>query len=221
MALSELIQWGALDTIIDDWSNWRHHNSGFTVIHTILDEGSVELLRRAVKSPLVSLLDTSDYSNKRPLWYAVHKRDYVRVCILLQAGASTSCYSEHQGWNYITFHCPFALTVGDHNLDMAILLLTAQGHPFPDGHDRNCCKSMVIPSSIPPSFAALMKPDPKTYHLERCEKEMEKRKKRAMDVFIPFLFHLKKRTHRDVYRDYFLPLMKQIYSQTRYGACRK
>jgi hypothetical protein len=203
-----LIEAEALDVIITEHMKWVDTDSGCTVMHLIARLGSVDLLEHALKTPLITHVDKVDFGNRSPLYYAVHCGDLKKARLLLKAGAHMPCYGEQAGVSYSRIRCPFELTLGNENLDMAILLLTAQGRFFPDGHDQNCCRS------------GLTKPGPA--HLARCRQEMDKRSSRARGAFYPFLFHLKRATsgaNHIIYREVLIPMLRAIWRETRYDPC--
>lgn len=200
-----LIEAEALDVIITEHMKWVDADSGCTVMHLIACLGSVDLLERALETPLITHIDKVDFGNRSPLYYAVHRGDLKKARLLLKAGAYMPCYGEQAGVSYSRIRCPFELTLGNENLDMAILLLTTQGRFFPDGHDQNCCRS------------GLTEPGPA--HLVRCRQEMDKRSSRARGAFYPFLFHLKRATsgaNHIIYREVLIPMLRAIWRQTRY-----
>lgn len=200
-----LIEAEALDIIITERMKWVDTDSGCTAMHLIALRGSVDLLERASKTPLITHIDKVDFGNRSPLYYAVHCGDLKKARLLLKAGAYMPCYGEQAGVSYSRIRCPFELTLGNENLDMAILLLTAQGRFFPDGHNQNCCRS-----------------GDKSGHLVRCRQEMDKRSSRAKDVFYSFLFHLKRATsgaNHIIYREVLIPMLRAIWRETRYDLC--
>lgn len=198
----------ALDLILAEWLKWVDAVSGTTVLHLIVIVGSVNLLERALKTVLVNQLNHPDYGNRTPLYYAVEERNLKKARILLKAGAKITCFRERRGVGYSRILCPFALTIDDGNLDMAILLLTTQGRPFPDGHDCNCCQSTTWP---------------KRNHLERCKQELVKRKKAAIEAFVPFLFRLKRKTletsNKVIYKEILAPMLHNLWDKHKFDSC--
>jgi hypothetical protein len=199
-----LIEAEALDVIITERMKWVDTDSGCTAMHLIARLGSVDLLEHAIKTPLITHIDKVDFGNRSPLYYAVHRGDLKKARLLLKAGSYMPCYGEQAGVSYSRIRCPFELTIGNENLDMAILLLTLQGRPFPDGHNQNCC------------------PASKSSHLVRCRQEMDKRRDRAKDGFYSFLFHLKRAVsgaNRIIYHEVLIPMLRALWRETRYDPC--
>lgn len=228
--LHDLIKAEALVPILSNQSIWIHSDDNgvvTTVLHCIVRLGSLAFLRSILQTPLIALLNSVDGTHRTPLYYAVEAVDLERVRLLLGAGARIRCFERRHGVAYsvIDKQCPFALTVGKADgLDMAILLLTAQRRPFPDGHDHGCCFSFCKPSYIVPSYETLTVPDPKVMHLIQCEDEMDERKARATDTFYPFLFYLKRAmagANHNVYSHILLPMLRTLWFSARYDGCWK
>lgn len=227
-ALHGLIEAEALDLLVSEWMDWRSTHNGECALHEIVKHGSLDLLRRALRSPLLGQLNELDVNNRLPLYFAVEQRDLVKARALLDAGAMSRCVSGEGDTLKWIRRCPFVRTMVTKDMDMAILVMTAQGRPFPDGHDKGCChyeprRIMPWEVSSPPSTEN----EAKRIHIMQCGQEMHARRTRALDAFFPFLFCLKHamqrshESHRILYRSIMVPLLQELWRQHRYGTCWK
>jgi hypothetical protein len=216
-----LIKAEALEILITEYFNWRDSVRGGTIIHWIVEHGTVDLLRRFLEFKAASNvhLNSCDWTNRSPLYSAVCRRDLAKVAVLLKAGALIECVERNHGH----MSCPFKLTLKDENLEMAILLLTAQGRRFPDGHDEGCCKYSLYPhggSLVAPFFV----PSDQVHlsHISRCGAELYERRIRRIDAFYAILFSLEcvmTGGNRVVYKQIVVPMLAALWKEYAYAPC--
>lgn len=229
-ALDGLIEAEALDLLVAEWSDWHGMKSDERVLQAIVTQGSLSLLKRALKTRLVGQIHLSDHRGHSPLFCAVKMRNLEKTRALLDAGAMIRCVDQKNG-SYLIAPCPFELTIADESADMAVLLLTAQGRPFPDGHDEGCCKYLSRhtdewPPNCWTTFETRESPDQarKREHIMRCGQEIHERRTRSTDAFYPFLHCLKRAMaghNAIVYREMVLPILRELWRTKRYDACWK
>lgn len=228
-ALDQLIEAEALDLLVAEWSEWQGPKSGERVLHAIVTQGSLLLLQRALRSPLANCIDWTDRRGQTALFFAVKMGDLDKARVLLEAGALIRCKKAETGFFFMG-KCPFELTVNDESMDMAVLLLTAQGRTFPDGHDEGCCKYQAgdahllwrwedrVPSDPSPRSEA------RRAHIMRCGQELHVRRTRSTDAFYAFLFCVKRGmtgANSIIYREMVLPMLQELWKKRRYDVCWK